>query len=65
MDEKDIRDVFVYNVNTGRKRCIAEALLCMGGRIAMCDGRVYLSVYRQYPPPGASNLLVPVDLWVW
>jgi len=65
MDERDIRDVFLYDINSGRKHKVAEALLSVGGRPAVHDGRVYLQVYREYPPPGASNLIVSVDLWVW
>ncbi len=65
MDEKDIRDVFVYEIDSGRTRKIAGDLLCMGSRVAIHDGRVYLNVYRHYPPPRSSNMDVPVDLWVW
>jgi hypothetical protein len=65
MDEKDIRDVFVYHINSGSKRTLAKYLLATGSRISIHDGRVYLTVYRDYPPPGSSNLVVPVDLWVW
>ncbi len=65
MDEKDICDVFVYNINSGGKRMIAKYLLTSGGGISIHDGRVYLHVYREYPPPGSTNLIVPVDLWVW
>jgi len=65
MDEGDIRDVFVYDIDSGRKRLIAKYLLSPGGRVSIHDGRVFLNVYREYPPPGRSNLVVPVDLWVW
>jgi len=65
MDGNDIRDVFVYNIGSGNKRMLAKYLLSIGSKIAIHDGRVYLAVYRDYPPPGASNLVVPVDLWVW
>jgi len=65
MDETEIWDVFVYDIKSTRKRRIAEGLLCTGGRIAVHAGRVYLNVYREYPPPGASNLVVSVDLYRW
>jgi len=65
MDEEDIHDVFVYNINSGSKRILAKYLLTSGGGISIHDGRVYLHVYRDYPPPGSTNLIVPVDLWVW
>jgi len=65
MNEKDIRDLFVYDLNSGKKRRIAGYLLATGGRATLHNGRVYLNVYREYPPPGKSNLVVPVDLWVW
>ena len=65
MDENDIRDVFVCEIGSGKTRRIAKSLLCTGGQVSLHGGRVYLNVYRGYPPPGQSNLVVPVDLWVW
>lgn len=65
MDEEDIRDVFVYNVGSGNKRMLAKYLMSIGGKIGVHNGRVYLPVYRDYPPPGSSNLVVSVDLLVW
>lgn len=64
MDHKDIVDVFLYDINSGKKKAVAEYLLS-NGRVAVDGGRVYLTVYREYPAPGASNMVVPVDLWAW
>jgi len=63
IDEKDFRDLVVYNVRSGSTRVIAKALMC--NRAKLFGGRVYAAVYRELPPPGASNLVVPTDLWMW
>ena len=65
MDERDICDVFVYNVGSGNKRIRANYLMSIGGKVGVHSGRVYLPVYREYPPPGSSNMVMPVDLLVW
>ena len=65
MDEKDIKDVFVYEIDSGRKRKVVGYLLAIGPRVVLHKGRVYMNVYREYPPPRASNLVVPVDLCTW
>ena len=65
MDEKDVRDVFVYTISSASKREIASALFATGARVRISVGRVYMNLYRNAPPPGASNLVVPVDLVVW
>jgi hypothetical protein len=63
-NEKDICDVFLYDINSGKKKLVAEYLLS-NGRATLNNGRIYLSVYREYPLPGTSNLLVPLDLRAW
>ncbi|MHC4715052.1 MAG: TolB family protein, partial [Planctomycetota bacterium] len=70
MDEKDFRDIFVYEIfvyeiGSGKKKKVAGNLLATGGRAKPFGGRVYCNVYREYPPPGQSNLRVSVDLIVW
>ncbi len=65
MDERDICDVFVHSVGSGSKRVLAKYLMSIGGKAGVHNGRVYLPVYREYPPPGSSNMVVPVDLLAW
>jgi len=64
MDEKDICNVLEYDISSGKKRTIAANLLSNAG-VNILGGRIYLPVYREYPPPGASNLVVSVDLMAW
>ena len=65
MDERDFRDIFVYEIDGGGKKKIAGNLLATGGRSKLFGGRVYANIYREPPPPGRSNLTVSVDLLVW
>lgn len=65
MDERDFRDLFVYQIDGGAKKKIAGNLLATGGRSKLFGGRVYCNVYRKPPPPGRSNLTVSVDLVAW
>ena len=61
-NEKDFRDIFICDAASGSPRQVASSLLTTGAHLAVKDGRVYCAVYRTLPPPGASNLTVPVDL---
>ncbi len=65
MDEKDFRDIFVYEIDGAKKTKVAGNLLATGGRSKLCGGRVYCNVYRKAPPPRRSNLTVSVDLLAW
>jgi hypothetical protein len=63
-NEKDVCDVFLFDINSQEKKMLAEYLLS-NGHVALHEGRVYLSALRENPPPGESNMVVPVDLLVW
>ncbi len=65
MDEKDVRDVFTMGIASSSKKTIATDLFAIGARLAVSEGRVYMTLYRNPPPPGASNLSVSVDLVRW
>lgn len=65
MDEKDFREIYLYDVISGGTEKVAGPFLGTGGRARIAGGRVYMNIYRKNPPPGKSNLIVPVDLHVW
>jgi len=63
MDEKDFHNIFLYDLNSGRRRRIASSLLLTA--IELYEGHLYANVYRGVPPPRATNLIVPIDIRRW
>lgn len=65
MGPGDFHNIYRYSVDSGTTTCLAENVLTIPPHIGVAGGKVYVTVYRELPPPGETNLIVPIDLLRW